>query len=62
MILWGADMVVRASPLTSFTAQVTGFVDMESVIALWESRKLCYNFHAGCNLFKSYFAVYKTGV
>jgi hypothetical protein len=55
-------MVVRAGPLTAFTAQVTGFVDMESVIALWESRKLCYNFHAGCNLFKSYFAVYKTGV
>ncbi len=62
MILWGADMVVCASPLTSFTAQVTGFMDMESVIALWESRKLCYNFHAGCNLFKSYFAVYKTGM
>jgi hypothetical protein len=55
-------MVVGTGPLTSFAAQVTGFVDMESVIAFWESGKLCYNFHAGCNLFKSYFAVYKTGV
>jgi len=62
VILWGAYMVVCTSPLTSFAAQITGFMDMESVITLWESRKLCYNFHAGCNLFKSYFAVYKTGM